>query len=76
MLHNEVTLLQTIVRERMWEQLEAVKKKADFKEFFFWSAAFRDFGHASFGPNESMKHRKNERPERPATAAYSEKSKL
>jgi hypothetical protein len=74
-MHNEVTLLQMIVRERWWEILEAEKKKIDFKEFFFETAAFRDLGHIFPSPTESTKHRKNERPERPATAAYAEKPK-
>ena len=76
MMHNEVTLLQQFTYEKVWEFIEQEKKKIDYKEMFFYSAAFKDFGgNPGFGPNESAKHRKNERPERPATANYAEKNK-
>ena len=74
MLHNEVTLLQRIEKNRLWEFIEEEKKKIDYKEFFFYSAAFKDFGNATTGATESTKHKKNERPERPATASYADKS--
>ena len=74
MLHNEVTLLQRIEKNRLHEFIEAEKKKINYKEFFFYTAAFRDFGNAQTGATESAKHKKNERPERPATASYADKS--
>jgi hypothetical protein len=73
MLHNEVILLQMLVDDRPWEQIELEEKDFNAKEFFFMTAAFREKGHPTTGPVESTKHRKNERPERPATAGYSEK---
>jgi hypothetical protein len=73
MLHNEVILLQTLVDYRPWEQIELEEKDFDAKEFFFMTAAFREQGHPNLGPVESTKHKKNERPDRPATAGYSEK---
>jgi hypothetical protein len=73
MLHNEVILLQTLVDNRPWEQIELEEKDFNAKEFFFMTAAFREKGHPNPGPVESTKHKKNERPDRPATAGYSEK---
>jgi hypothetical protein len=73
MMHTQILLLKKIVRERAWEFIEADKKKTDFKEDFFMAAAFRDIGKHPFpGPVENTKYRKNERPERPATAGYSQ----
>jgi hypothetical protein len=74
-LHSEITLLQKIVNERLWVEIEMAKKEVDYKEFFFMAAAFRDKGHPAMGPFESTKHKKNERPERPPTAGYSEKKR-
>jgi hypothetical protein len=75
MLHNEVSLLQQLLKNRTWEFIDAEKKKIDYKEFFFYTAAFRDFGNPTTGATESARHKKNERPERPATASYDEKVK-
>lgn len=75
MLHNEVTLLQNLLHERSWELIESERKSMDLKEMFFATAAFRDYGNAGLGATESAAHRKNERPERPATANFSEKTK-
>jgi hypothetical protein len=73
MLHNEVTLLQQFLKNRTWEFIEEEKKKVNYKEFFFYTSAFKDFGNPTAGFSESTKHKKNERPERPATAGFDEK---
>jgi len=72
MLHNEVLLLRIIVRDKLWDVIEQQKKKGNTKEFFFASAAFRDTSYPFAGPVDSTKHKKNERPERSATAGFSE----
>ena len=73
MLHNEVILLQTLIDGKPWEHIEEEEKDFNAKEFFFMTAAFREKGHPTPAPTESAKHKKNEKPERPATAGYSEK---
>ncbi len=74
MLHNEVLLVKTIVRDRIWEALEIEKRKSEAdKDFFFTAAGFRDIGYPFFGPNDSAKHKKNEKPERPQTGGFGAK---
>lgn len=74
-LHNEVTLLYKILNEKWWEIYEEEKKNSDLKEFLFQSVAFKDFLSKGNKFGESEPHRKNERPQRPSTANYSEQTK-
>jgi hypothetical protein len=73
-LHNEVTLLQNIIQENWCEIIEKEKKQCDFKDLFS-SAAVLDFLNVGVDTTDSTAHKKNERPERPASANYSEKDK-
>jgi hypothetical protein len=73
-LHNEVTLLQNIVQENWSEIIEKEKKQCDYKDLFT-SAAIMDWLNVGVNATDSTAHKKNERPERPASANYSEKNK-
>lgn len=68
-LHNEVTLIQTLAKEKPWIEIEKYAKDTDLmKSFYFATAAFREHGNPDFSAPDSFKYKKNEKPERPATA--------
>jgi hypothetical protein len=74
MLHNEVIFLQYCIDNKVWDSLQE-KDPNGFtdKEFFFMTAAFRE-NQPFPGATETTKHKKNERPTRPATAGFTEKA--
>lgn len=66
-LHDEVTLLQTFIQSKIWQEEPGEEPEVPNEEFFR-TAAFRDIGHPFPDSFDSANHKKNEKPERPKTA--------